>query len=123
MRSTATLTAAGANRLWVADAARIPGGEGMLWLATVRDVFSRQTVGLKTSERGDTDLILAALENAIWSRNLRDGQLVHHSDRARTIRVSAFATLAGQRSPAVHGLGRRLVRQRVDEELLVNAQD
>ena len=35
------------NRLWVADATRIPCGEGVFWLAAVRDVFSRRIVGWK----------------------------------------------------------------------------
>ena len=74
-------TAAGPNRLWVADATRIPTGEGVFWLAAVRDVFSRRIVGWKTSDRCDTDLILAALEYGIGSRDVRDGQLVHHSGR------------------------------------------
>ena len=74
-------TADGPNRLWVADATRIPCGEGVFWLAAVRDVFSRRIVGWKTSDRCDTDLILAALEYGIWSRDVRDGQLIHHSDR------------------------------------------
>jgi putative transposase len=46
--------------LWVADATRIPCGEGVFRLAAVRDVFSRRIVGWKTSDRCDTDLILAA---------------------------------------------------------------
>ncbi|BCJ67573.1 IS3 family transposase [Polymorphospora rubra] len=74
-------TAAGPNRLWVADATRIPCGEGVFWLAAVRDAFSRRIVGWKTSDRCDTDLILAALEYGIWSRDVRAGQLIHHSDR------------------------------------------
>jgi hypothetical protein len=69
------------NRLWVADATRIPCGEGVFWLAAVRGVFSRRIVGWKTSNRCDTDLILAALEYGIWSRDVRDGDLIHHSDR------------------------------------------
>ena len=60
-------TAAGPNRLWVADATRIPCGEGVLWLAAVRDVFSRRIVGWKTWNRCDTDLILAALQYGISS--------------------------------------------------------
>src|SRR3954452_13690750 len=48
-------TAQQPNRLWVADATRIPCGEG---------------------------LILAALEYGIWSRDVRDGQLIHHSDNS-----------------------------------------
>jgi transposase InsO family protein len=61
---------------------RIPVAEGVLWLAVVRDVFSSRIVGWKTSDRCDTDLILAALEYGIWSHGVRDQQLIHHSDYA-----------------------------------------
>ncbi|MBG0567358.1 hypothetical protein [Actinoplanes aureus] len=57
-------------RLWVADATRIPFGEGVFWLAAVRDVLSRRIVGWNTSDRCDTDLILAALEYGIYSRRV-----------------------------------------------------
>jgi putative transposase len=75
------------NRLWVADLSRIPTGEGPLWLASVRDAFSRRIVGWKASDRADVELVLGALEYAIWGRGL-DGagdpaqrRLIHHSDR------------------------------------------
>ncbi|MFI7219956.1 IS3 family transposase [Micromonospora maritima] len=74
-------TAAAPNPLWVADATRIPCGQGVFWLAAVRDVFSNPIVGWRCSDRCDTDLILGALEYGIWSRDVRDGQLIHHSDR------------------------------------------
>jgi putative transposase len=78
-------TAPAPNRLWVADLSRIPTGEGPLWLASVRDAFSRRIVGWKASDRADTDLVLGALEYALWGRGL-DGdpaqrRLIHHSDR------------------------------------------
>ena len=84
-------TASGPDRLWVAHATRIPCGEGVLWLAAVRDVFSNRIVGWKTSDRCDTDLALGALEYAIWSRNVRDGQLIHHSDHGSTYTSFRFA--------------------------------
>jgi len=74
-------TAPAPDRLWVADATRIPCGEGVFWLAAVRDVFSNRIVGWKTSDRCDTELVLGALEYGVWSRDVRDGQLRHHSDR------------------------------------------
>jgi putative transposase len=49
--------------------------------AAVRDAVSNRTVGRRCSDRCDTDLILGALEYAVWSRGIRDGQVVHHSDR------------------------------------------
>jgi putative transposase len=78
-------TAEAPNRLWVADISRIATGEGPLWLASVRDAFSRRIVGWKASDRADTELVLGALEYAIWGRGLDSdpGQrrLIHHSDK------------------------------------------
>jgi putative transposase len=78
-------TAPAPNRLWVADLSRIPTGEGPLWLASVRDAFSRRVVGWKTSDRADTDLVLGTLEYALWGRSLDSDpaqrRLIHHSDR------------------------------------------
>lgn len=69
------------NRLWVADLTRIPTGEGVLWLASVRDAFSNKVVGWATDPHADTRLVLTALDYALHSRNIHDGQLVHHSDK------------------------------------------
>jgi putative transposase len=74
-------TAPAPDRLWVADATRIPCSQGVFWLAAVRDVFSNRIVGWRCSDRCDTDLILGALEYAIFSRDVRDQKLIHHSDR------------------------------------------
>ena len=74
-------TASEPNRLWVADLTRIGTDEGVLWLASVRDAFSNRVVGWKTTARADTDLVLTALEYALWSRDVRAGQLIHHSDK------------------------------------------
>jgi putative transposase len=81
----------GPNRLWVADATRIACGDGVLWLAAVRDAFSNRIVGWKTSDRCNTDLVLGALEYGIWSRGVRDGQLIHHSDRGSTYTSIRFS--------------------------------
>ncbi|NNH70424.1 IS3 family transposase [Nocardia uniformis] len=84
-------TANAPNKLWVADATRIPVGEGVFWLAAVRDAFSNRIVGWKTSDRCDTDLVLGALEYGVWSRDVRDGELVRHSDRGSTYTAVRFA--------------------------------
>ncbi|MGH3519703.1 MAG: IS3 family transposase [Haloechinothrix sp.] len=74
-------TATAPNRLWVADLTRIVTGEGVLWLASVRDAFSNKVVGWATDARADTDLVLTALNHGLRSRNIQDGQLIHHSDK------------------------------------------
>ncbi|MDR7172914.1 transposase InsO family protein [Nocardia kruczakiae] len=84
-------TATEPNRLWVADATRIPCGQGAFWLAAVRDAFSNRIVGWKSSDRCDTELVLGALEYAVWSRDIRDGELIHHSDRGSTYTAIRFA--------------------------------
>ncbi|MET8311975.1 IS3 family transposase [Micromonospora sp. NPDC005173] len=66
------VTAAAPNRLWVADATRIPTGEGVFWVAAVRDAFSNRIGGWKAGDRCNNELILGALEYGIWSRNVRD---------------------------------------------------
>jgi putative transposase len=47
----------------------------------VRDAFSNKVVGWATDARADTELVLTALNHALRSRNIQDGQLVHHSDK------------------------------------------
>ncbi len=74
-------TADAPNRLWVADLTRILTGEGALWLASVRDAFSNRIVGWETAARADTNQVLTALEYGLWSRDVRAGELIHHSDK------------------------------------------
>lgn len=88
-------TATAPDRLWVADATRIPCGEGAFWLAAVRDAFSNRIVGWRCSDRCDTDLILGALEYATWTRDVRDGQVVHHSDRGSNYTSLRFSQRLG----------------------------
>jgi putative transposase len=69
------------NRLWVADLTRILTAEGVLWLASIRDAFANKIVGWATDPRATTELVLTALGNALRSRAIRAGQLIHHSDK------------------------------------------
>jgi putative transposase len=55
-------------------------------------VFSNRIAGWKTSDRCDTDLVLGALEYAIWSRDVRDGQLIHHRDKGSNYTSFGFTT-------------------------------
>jgi hypothetical protein len=89
-------TAAAPNRLWVADISRIPTGEGPLWLASIRDAFSRRIVGWKASDRADTDLVLGALYEL--------ERIAHDSpqDRRRIAEVlCAYARTADRPEPPV----------------------
>ena len=69
------------DRLWVADLTRILTGEGVLWLASVRDGFANRIVGWATDPRATTTLVLTALNHALRSRDVQPGQLIFHSDK------------------------------------------
>ena len=58
---------------WVADLTRILSIEGVFWLASVRDTFSNKVVGWDSGPRATTELVISALDYAIWSRDVRDG--------------------------------------------------
>jgi putative transposase len=74
-------TAPGPDRLWVTDLTVIATGQGPLWLASIRDAFSRKIVAWETSDVADADLVCAVLEYALRSRRPpADGTLVHHAD-------------------------------------------
>jgi putative transposase len=74
-------TAPAPNTKWVADLTRILTGEGVLWLASVRDAFANKVVGWDSGPRATTELVVSALDYALLSRDVRAGQLIHHSDK------------------------------------------
>lgn len=74
-------TASSPDRLWVTDLTVIGTGEGPLWLASIRDAFSRKVIAWETADTADADLVCAVLEYALRSRRpAHDGSLVHHAD-------------------------------------------
>jgi transposase InsO family protein len=95
-------TAAGPNRLWVTDLTVIATGEGPLWLASIRDAFSRKIVAWETSDVADADLVCAVVEYALRSRRPpRDGSLVHHADHGSqytSIKLTTRLVRAGIRA-------------------------
>ena len=70
------------NQLWVADITFVATWSGFVYVAFVIDVFARYIVGWRVSRSLQTDLVLDALEQALWSRKRRVTEdLIHHSDR------------------------------------------
>ena len=68
------------NKVWVTDVTAIYTASGWLYLAASLDLFSRAVVGWATSSHNDTNLALAALDEAVANRRPPPG-LIHHSDR------------------------------------------
>jgi putative transposase len=69
------------NRLWVADLTYVRTWSGFAYVAFIIDAFSRKIVGWQVSRSLQTDLVLTALEQALWAREGPLAGLVHHSDR------------------------------------------
>ena len=68
------------DRLWVADITYVRTWEGWLYLAFVLDTYSRKVVGWSMSNSLRTELVVDALNMAIYTRRPQPG-LIHHSDR------------------------------------------
>ena len=73
-------TATRPNQLWVADITLVSTWSGFAYVAFVLDVFARRIVGWRVARSMKTDLVMDALEQALWARGRNEG-LVHHSDR------------------------------------------
>jgi putative transposase len=68
------------NRLWVADITYVRTWEGWLYLSFVLDTYSRRVVGWSMANNLRTELVLDAVNMAIYTRRPTPG-LIHHSDR------------------------------------------
>jgi putative transposase len=55
-------------------------GLPFVYVAFVIDVFSRRIIGWRVARSMHTDLVLDALEQALWARSGARG-VIHHSDR------------------------------------------
>jgi putative transposase len=81
-------TVSGPDRLWVADITYISTWEGFLFLSVVLDAWSRKIVGWAMATHLKTELVLDALEMALWQR--RPTEVVHHSDHGTQYTSIAF---------------------------------
>jgi len=67
----------GPDRLWVSDITEHPTAQGRLYLAVVLDVWSRRVVGWSIADHLRAELVVDALQMAIWRRRPPDGAIVH----------------------------------------------
>ena len=81
-------TAAGPDRLWVADITYVPTWAGFLFLAVVLDAWSRRVIGWAMETHLRTELVLAALDMAVAQRQPTD--VIHHSDQGCQYTSVAF---------------------------------
>ncbi|OSC22173.1 hypothetical protein B8W67_20100 [Mycolicibacillus koreensis] len=82
------------NVLWVADFTYVSTWSGWVYVAFVIDAYARRIVGWRSATTMTTQLVLDAIEHAIWTRQ-RAGitdltGLIHHHDRGSQYSSVAF---------------------------------
>jgi putative transposase len=77
------------DRLYVADITQHRTGEGWFYLAVVLDCFSRRVVGWAMADHIRAELVVDALQMALWNRRPDPGA-IHHSDHGSTYTSWAF---------------------------------
>ena len=85
-------TAAQPNQVWAADITYIHTGEGVLYLAGIKDLCTRKIVGFSMDARMPAELVMAALTMAIGREHPGAG-LIHHSDRGSQYASGVFQDL------------------------------
>ncbi len=93
------------NTLWVADITYIPTYSGFLYLSVVLDAFSRRVVGWAMASHLKTQLVLDALDMALWNR--RPDGVIHHSDQGSQYTSYAFGQRCARMGvrPSVGSIG------------------
>jgi putative transposase len=81
------------NRVWAGDITFIPTSTGWLYLAVVIDLCSRRIVGWSLADHLRSDLVLAALHQALQTRPAR--HTIFHSDRGSQYGSTPFRKALG----------------------------
>lgn len=81
--------AAAPDKVWTADITYVHTQEGFLYLAFILDVYSRRVVGWSMATHLRTELVVDALEMALWRRRPNAG-LIHHTDRGAQYTALSF---------------------------------
>jgi transposase InsO family protein len=98
------------NEKWVADLTYVRCRSGFCYVAFIIDCYARMIVGWWVAKSMRTDLVLDALEHAIWARGIGPGSRpgpIHHSDAGSqylSIRYSERLLAAGV-EPSVGSIG------------------
>lgn len=69
------------NQVWVGDITYVHTDEGWLFLAIILDLFTRKVVGFSSDDNMRVELVMNALDMALGRQDVKDGELIAHSDR------------------------------------------
>jgi len=88
-------TASAPNQIWLTDITYIPTGEGWLYLAGHKDLFTGELVGYAMGERMTRNLVSQSLLRAVAAKRPAVG-LIHHSDRGSQYCAQEYGSLLGR---------------------------
>jgi putative transposase len=80
----------GPDRLWVMDVTEHRTDEGKVYLGVVVDAWSRRVVGWSIADHIRSELVVDAVQMAVWRRRPPTGQTVAHSDHGSQYTSWAF---------------------------------
>jgi len=80
------------DRLWVMDVTEHPTAEGKVYLAVVLDAFSRRVIGWSIADHIRAELVVDAVQMAIWRRRPPAGRTVADSDHGAQPRFKESST-------------------------------
>ncbi len=79
------------DRLWVADFTQLTTWQGTAYIAVIADAYSRLRLGWAVRDNKTVELVLEALDMAIWRRGqMRAAGVIHHSDQGSQYTSFAF---------------------------------
>ena len=90
-------TALEPEQKWVTDITELPTGEGKLYLCVVIDLFSKLVVGWSMHHRQDRQMVIRAVEMAVWQRQ-ENSDVILHSDRGSQFRSTDYQRFLKQNS-------------------------
>jgi Transposase and inactivated derivatives len=84
------------NRVWAGDITYIKTKLGFVYLAVVQDLCNREIIGYQISKYIDTELVKAALGNAIGRVGGNVQRIIFHSDRGSQYCSKGYQALLSQ---------------------------
>ena len=81
------------NQTWLSDITYIPTGEGWLYLAGHKDLFTGEVVGYAMAERMTKNLVINSLTRRAVTAKRPAAGLIHHSDRGTQYCAQEYSSL------------------------------
>ena len=116
--SAATSPSTAPDRLWVADLTQLTTWQGTCYIAVVADAYSRLCLGWTVRADKTVELVLEALDMAIWRRGqMRAAGAIHHSDQGSQYTSFAFTRRTRRRCRRSSGYTGTVGDRRLDNAM------